>query len=120
MTTVSELDADINARLAAAERLLASSATVSDAAEHRFWRMSRDLWVEGTVRALTPKLNVGFAGTFKSTVVPPTGEGTITEDLPVELEGVRRGMAMLIGLRSQTPRAVGAQPGERRAPRIGP
>lgn len=121
VASASELDADINARLAAAERLLASSAWVSDAAEHRLWQMSRDLWVEGTIRALLPKLNVGFAGTFKSTVVPRTGEGTITKDLPVELEGVRQGIALLIALRTRTDRAAPDAPqGERRAPRIGP
>jgi hypothetical protein len=122
MSASTDLEAEINARLGAAERLLASAALVGDAAEHHFWRASRDLWVEGTVRGLREKVDESVVRTFGRAVTPPPGEGSISEDLPVELEAVRHGMAVLIGVRSQAAQTEpAALPGsERRGERLGP
>jgi hypothetical protein len=118
----SQLEGEINTRLAGAERLLASASRVGDAADHRFWRASRDLWAESTARGLRlADVDEGFASTFTRAVTPPAGEGSVTEDLPVDLEGVRHGMALLIGLRARgTSAETRTSREERRVPRHGP
>ncbi len=117
-----EVVAEINARLAAAERLLASARMVGDMAEYRFWQSSRDLWSATTARALSGKVEESVIHSFQRAVTPPAGEGTVSEDLPIELESVRHGMAVLIGLRSQTEPDVQGPPPERdrRGRRLGP
>ena len=101
MPLSAELVAQIGARLAAAERLLASAAVVGDADDHRLWRSTRDLWARATAGDLTEGLGENVARSFSRAVMAPPGEGSVAEDLPVELEAVRRGMAVLIGVRSQ-------------------
>ncbi len=122
MSTSTELVATINARLAGAERLLASAAMFLDPEEHRLWRSSRDLWVTATKRDLEDHVDETVIHTFQRAVTPPPGEGTTVEDLPIELEAVRHGMAVLIGLRSQLQRDVQGPPPEadRRGARLGP
>lgn len=117
-----DLEAEINARLAAAERLLASGVMVGDADEQRLWRSSRDLWRAQTVRVLQDDVEERALRVFEHAVTPPAGEGTVSEDLPVELESVRSGMAVLIGVRSQLRRGVSEPPPEtdRRGRRLGP
>ncbi len=116
----SDLVARINGRLAAGERLLKSARMVMDTDEHRLWRSSRDLWVDGSIRDLESHENV--AGTFRRAATPAAGEGTIAEDLPVEMEAVRHGMAVLIATRARLDEAskgATADP-DRRGPRLGP
>ena len=122
MRVTSDLEPEINARLAGAERLLASAAMVGDGQDHALWRASRELWVRGTSDALEAQVDAGVMGAFARAVTPPPGEGSVAEDLPFEMEAIRRGMAVLIGIRSQ---AVSAPPDarpetERRGLRLGP
>jgi hypothetical protein len=104
MARSSDLTAKVSTRLAAAERLLSSAAMVGDAEDHRYWRSSRDLWVSGTVRDLGI-IDAETAATFRRAATPSAGEGTIAEDLPVELEAIRSGMAVLLATRSGTDQA---------------
>jgi hypothetical protein len=94
---------------------------VGDTDDHRLWRASRDLWVAATEHDLAA-LDEHSRDTFSRATSPPPGEGTIAEDLPVELECVRQGMAFLIGLRAQTQRDENApaREGDRRSTRLGP
>ncbi len=120
--TGNELEAEINARLAAAERLLASGAMVGDPDEQRLWRSSRDLWIATTTTALQGKADEHAIRAFRRAATPPPGEGKVSEDVPLELEAVRNGMAVLIGVRSQVQRDV-PQPRsdtDRRGRRLGP
>jgi hypothetical protein len=117
------LEAEIRARLAAAERLLASGAMVGDTDDLHLWRGSRDLWAAATTRSLTAgTVHENVIHTFQRAVTPPPGEGIIAEDLPVELEAVRHAMAILIGVRAQLQRDVPEPPPEndRRGRRLGP
>jgi hypothetical protein len=119
---MAEHDVEINSRLAGAERLLASAAMVGDIGEHRLWRASRDLWTAATLRGLEATADESSVRAFQRAITPPPGEGTVSEDLPVELEALRRGMAVLIGVRAQMQRDVPESPPEtdRRGRRLGP
>ena len=114
--------AEITMRLHAAERLLASARMVGDAADHRFWQRSRDSWVAATVRALQGHVGESALQSFKRAAAAPPGEGSVAEDLPVELEAVRSAMAVLVGMRSQGTGSPGETPSvDRRAEtRLGP
>jgi hypothetical protein len=118
----SDAPAEITARLAAAERLLASGKMVGDAEDHRLWRTSRDLWVAGTVRQLAGVLDEHVMERFQRAVAPPAGRGKVSEDLPADLDAVRQGMAVLIGVRARmAPVAPSAPPDrDRRGRRLGP
>ncbi len=119
---MSELEAAINARLRAAERLLASATTISDTAEHRLWQGSRELWVTATTGALAGRVDENVLRTLERATGMTTSEGSLEEDLPRELEAVRRGMAVLIGIRASldTDRREPLEAAERRGPRLGP
>ena len=114
--------AQITARLAAAERLLASGVMVGDQEDHRLWRTSRDLWVSGTVRELAGVVDEHVVDTFQRAVTAPAGNGKISEDLLADLDAVRQGMAVLVGVRAQmTPVAPSTPPErDRRGRRLGP
>jgi hypothetical protein len=119
---VGSLESEINARLAAAERLLASASLVGDRSDHALWRTSRALWVKATIDDLRGHVGEEVIRTFERAVMPPPGEGILAEDLPVELEAIRESMAVLLGIRSQAaPAPSGAAPAaERRRLRLGP
>jgi len=122
MPAPTELEAEINARLAAGERLLASASMIGHRDEHRLWQTSREMWAQATVARLAGHVNEQAIRTFGRAAAPPPTEGSVAEDLPLELEAVRNGMAVLVGLRS----AIAAQPAadrpsrERRGARLGP
>jgi hypothetical protein len=120
--TPNEVEVEINVRLAAAERLLASAAMVGDQVEHRLWQGSRNLWTTATAKALEGKVDENVVRTFNRATTPPAGEGTVSEDLAVELDAVRHGMAVLIGVRAQMQRDVAEPPPgiDRRGRRLGP
>lgn len=122
MPAPNDLAVTINRRLAGGERLLASGAMVGDAGELRLWRSSRDLWAGTVTKELAGAVDEAIIRTFSRAVTPPPGEGDLAEDLPIELEGVRGAMAVLIGIRSQLPLAEPAPrpPYERRGRRLGP
>jgi hypothetical protein len=118
----SSLEWEIGAGLAGAERLLASAAMVGDGDDHTLWKASRELWVKSTIENLDGAAAEGSIRTFARAVTPPPGEGSVAEDLPIELEAIRAGMAVLIGMRSQAASATPADrpANERRGPRLGP
>jgi hypothetical protein len=119
----SEPAAEINARLAAAERLLASARMVGDDGEHRLWRSSRDLWVALTSKALASHLDGNIAWSFEQAVKTAPGQDGVAEDLPHEQEALRNGMAVLIGAREQLAPAGSSKPPEidrRKGRRLGP
>jgi hypothetical protein len=104
--TGDELESDIDARLAVAEGLIASARMVGDERDQRLWRASRELWAADTIQALGPNVDASVLHAFHRAVAS-SGSVDVLEDLSVELEGVRRGMAVLIGLR---PRPGAARP----------
>lgn len=97
----SEPAAEINARLAAAERLLASARMVGDDGEHRLWRSSRDLWVALTSKALASHIDGNTVRSFEQAVRTAPGQDGVAQELPREQEALRNGMAVLIGAREQ-------------------
>jgi hypothetical protein len=96
--TGDELESDIDARLTVAEGLIASARMVGDERDQRLWRASRELWAADTIQALGPNVEASVLHAFHRAVAS-SGTVDVLEDLSVELEGVRRGMAVLIGLR---------------------
>jgi hypothetical protein len=119
--TPNEVAGEINMRLAGAERLLASALMVGEIDEHRLWRASRDRWTAATVRALEGMVDEEAMRAFQRAMTPQPGEGT-AEDLAVELEALRHGMAVLIAVRGRMQGDVPAPPPEsdRRGRRLGP
>lgn len=107
MLTGDELESDIDARLAVAEGLIASARMVGDERDQRLWRASRELWAADTIQALGPNVDASVLHAFHRAVASSSGGVDVLEHLSVELEGVRRGMAVLIGLR---PRPGAARP----------
>ena len=57
-----------------------------------------------TVGALRGDVDGETLGAFQLAMRPVTGEGSIHEDLPVELEGLREGLGVLSGLAEQLAR----------------
>ncbi|MEA2216140.1 MAG: hypothetical protein QOK19_1701 [Solirubrobacteraceae bacterium] len=71
---------------------------VGDLEDHRFWKMRRDRWALDTVEALSDMTSPAVLHTFERAVSSPAALGDIAEDLPLELEGLRRALAVLLGL----------------------
>lgn len=84
------------------ERLLLDAAAIGDSSEDfRFWQARKAGWSADTVGVLRGDVDAETLGAFVRAVRPVTGEGTIHEDLPVELEGLRQGLGVLGGLAEQ-------------------
>ncbi len=86
------------------ERLLADAAAIGDGESFRFWKTRKSGWMADTVGALRGEVDGETLGAFQVAVRPVTGEGSIHEDLPVELEGLREGLGVLLGLADQLAR----------------
>ncbi|MEA2215291.1 MAG: hypothetical protein QOK19_852 [Solirubrobacteraceae bacterium] len=84
------------------ETLLRDAAAIADQEAFRFWQLRKSSWVAETVATLRDEVDIETLRTFQRALRPPPGEGEIYEDLSVELEGLRRGLAVLLGLGEQT------------------
>jgi hypothetical protein len=84
------------------EKLLGDAAAIGDQESFRFWQLRKASWVADTVATLRDDIDIETLMTVECALRPPPGEGEIYEDLPVELEGLRRGLAVLVGLSEQT------------------
>jgi hypothetical protein len=80
------------------ERLLADAGTVVDMNDLQFWRTRKAGWAEETVAALQGHVEDDRLRSFRRAVASQAGEGSVHEDLPVELEGLRRALAVLTDL----------------------
>lgn len=88
------------------ERLLLDAASIADRESFRFWQVRKAGWVADTVAALRGEVDLESLESFQLALRPRSGDGEIFEDLPVELEGMRRGMAVLAELGEQTAKRV--------------
>jgi hypothetical protein len=62
--------------------------------------MSRDGWALSTIARLRPDVDEAVLHTFERAVsAPPNNGGDLLDSLPAELEGLRRAVAVLVGLR---------------------
>ncbi len=86
------------------EKLLLEAATIGDQEGFRFWQHRKASWVAEAVSALKDDVDADTLRSFQVTLRQSPSEGAIYEDLPVELEGLRRGIAVLRGLAEQTAR----------------
>jgi hypothetical protein len=84
------------------ERLLEDAATIGDQESFRFWQLRRSSWVADTVASLQEEVDGETLQAFQRAMRPRVAEGVIYEDLPVELEGLRRGLVVLTELSDQT------------------
>jgi len=76
------------------EALIHDAKMVGDAQDHRLWQMRRATWVSHTVDALAPIFDATTLNRFAMTVARYVG-GEHFESLPIELENLRDGLAML-------------------------
>ncbi len=77
------------------ERLVLDAQMVGDAEDHRLWQIRRATWISHAVRTLEPAVTSDTLSNFVSTVTRYAGGKHYGESLPIELEGLREGLAML-------------------------
>jgi hypothetical protein len=80
------------------QELLKGAAMVGDRDDHRSWKTRRDRWAYDTAEALTAMTSAGVRQSFERAVRGRTAEGDVAADLTVELDGLRQGLAVLVGL----------------------
>jgi len=83
------------------ERLRLEAESVGTEEDFRLWRARKVSWGTEAVEALSGDVDGETLSDIKRAVRAATGEGSIHEDLPVELEGLRQGLAALDGLAAQ-------------------
>jgi hypothetical protein len=93
------VSSDLSHQIRLCEQLLDGARMVGDNEDLRMWRLRRDGWVSDSVRTLGPDADAATVHSFERAASCPPGSGEYFEDLPVELESVRRALAFLIGLR---------------------